>query len=106
MILRILTFFVLLCGVSLGISAQNNFPYEKYLARTMGEIGELNQGLQNASPVAKDPKMNGLIFDADFLYSHVRVKFMNKSRPMSAERKETLGFWQKSFSLDEKVPVM
>ena len=103
MILRIFLISLFLWGTSMSICAQNDFPYEKYLPRTMGEIEELSVALQNSTPDANNPKTAGLIFDADFLYSHVRMKFMNKSRPVPAERKETLGFWQKTFSLDEKV---
>ncbi len=99
---KIFLFLFVLLGSCLAIYAQDDFPYDKYLPRTLAEIGELNVALQNASPAGKDLKMGGLIFDADFLYSHARVKFMNKSRPISADRKELMGLWQKTFSIDEK----
>lgn len=101
--LKIVCLILLVMGSVFSVSAQNDFPYEKYISRTLAEIGDLNLALQNADKGIKDAKAGVLIFDADFLYSHVRVKFMNKSRSMSAERKELLGLWQKTFGLDEKA---
>ena len=103
MILKILIISFVLIGNSLAAYAQNDFAYEKYLPRTLGEIEELAVAMQNTKPEINNPKSGELIFDADFLYSHVRVKFMNKSRPVSAERKEVMGLWQKTFAFDEKV---
>ncbi len=102
MMVKIFFFSFILLGNCLAIYAQSDFPYDKYSPRTMGEIEELSLVMQNSMPDA-NIKTGGLIFDADFLYSHVRMKFMNKSRPVSAERKEVMGVWQRTFSLDEKT---
>src|ERR1044072_2209760 len=102
MMVKIFFFSFFLLGNCLAAYAQNDFPYDKYSPRTLAEIGELNAVTEKASPDINDPKTSGRILDADFLYSRVRVKFMNKSRPISAERKELMGFWQKTFGLDEK----
>lgn len=99
--IKIPVLMILLFACALQATAQNNFPYENYKTRTLSEILEISADLQK-KPNEKLP-VPDTIFSGDFLHSQVRVKFMSKSRPISTERKELLGSWQKSFSVDART---
>ena len=101
--LKLSFLLVLLVGaITLPATAQSDFPYERYKQRTLAELIEEGSNLP-AKTGDKASQRPTFIFDADFNYSRVRVRFMERSRPISSESKELLGFWQKSFSIEQKV---
>jgi hypothetical protein len=103
MIHKVAILTVVILAFSITSAAQNDFPYEKYKNRTLAEI--LQMSLDMGKPSDNVP-IPSIIFSGDFLHSSVRVKFMNKSRPISATRKEIMTLWQKTFSVDEKLVTL
>lgn len=100
MIRKVVILAAVILAFSIPAAAQNDFPYEKYKNRTVAEVLQLSFDIK---PPDDKGITTSLIFSADFLHSSARVKFMNKSRPISAARKELMTHWQKSFSVDEKL---
>ena len=84
-------------------AAQGDFPYEKYKQRTLAELIADGSNLPVKSDGNKVLPRPDFVFDADFNFSRVRVRFMDRSRPISVESKELLSFWQKSFAIDQEV---
>lgn len=103
-------FLLLLTLIFIGNSftayAQSDFPYDKYKPRTLSET--INQDPEGkAADLIITKKDIPLVFSyTDLLYSQVRVKFMNKSRPFSADRKETFDLWKKTLAIDEKIVAL
>lgn len=102
---NLLILLFILIGNSLVIYAQeDSFPYDVYKPRTLSEIVILNLDVKNADvTVGKSKEAPQMVLNADLLHSQVRVKFMNKSRPISADRKELLKLWQKTFGIEDKI---
>lgn len=103
MIFRIFFLFLFLAGTFLTVSAQDDFPYKRYVPRTLAELDEMNMNVLKTDPNIKIPKLGIPLFDSDFLFSHVRVKFMNRSRPISLERKGLIYLWRQFSEVDEKI---
>lgn len=98
----ILALFVLaFCAAT--VRAQDEFPYDVYKPRTVSEMVALNADGKNADVVYGKTDAPQMVLYADFLHSQTRVKFANKSRPISAARRELLKFWQTTFKMDEKI---
>lgn len=83
--------------------AQNDFPYDKYKPRTLSETISLDPEGKNADVIIMKKDVPQMVAYTNLLYSQVRVKFMNKSRPFSTDRKETLDLWKKTFGIEDKV---
>ena len=108
------SFFItllLICGV-LVTFGQNEFDSAKYKSRTLAEIVELNSDLKSADiTVSKNTDINIALKEktvqtalyTNLLHSQVRIKFLNKSRPISTERKDLLNKWRISLGIDEKI---
>ncbi len=84
-------------------NAQDGFPYDKYKPRTLGEMIEINSDIKKADVTMEKAGKLQMTLNADPLYSQVRVKFMNQSRPISTERKDLIKIWQTTFNADERV---
>lgn len=105
--LKLLTFLTLvIAGNLLPVLAQDKFPYEVYKPRTLSEIVALNSDLKSADVIIGKKDIPQITLNADFLHSQARLKFMNKSRPVSSDRKELLKIWQKTFAVDEKIAAL
>ena len=104
--LKLLFILFIFAGSAAAIRAQNTFPYEVYKARTVSEIIAANADLKTADVVFGKKDAPQMVLYADFLHSEARVKFMNKSRPISAARKELIKFWQTTFGIDEKLAAL
>ena len=101
----LLTAFIFI-GNLLTISAQDDFPYDKYKPRTLYETIGLDSEGKNADIIITKKDVPQMVAYTNLLYSQVRVKFMNKSRPFSADRKETLDLWKKTLAIDEKTVAL
>lgn len=99
----VLIFVFILFGSSMTVYAQNKFPYELYKSRTLNEIIEINADLKNADLIIKKEEIPQITLNGNPLYSQVRLKFMNKSRPISTDRMDLVKLWQKTFDADERV---
>lgn len=104
--LKLLFILFIFAGGAAAVRAQNNFAYEAYKARTVSEIITVNADLKNADVVFGKKDAPQMVLYSDFLNSEARVKFMNKSRPISAARKELIKFWRTTFGIDEKVAAL
>lgn len=96
----------LLASIAFCCAAQaqtNDFPYEKYKERTLAELVETGASMPKTDDAGRQLQSPDLILDADFHYSRTRVKYLGSSRPMSAQSKELLGLWQKSFSIAQNI---
>jgi len=104
---KILKYLLILALVfvanSLTIYAQGSFPYEEYEPRTLSEIVSLNADVKNADVIVGKKDVPHIVLNANFLHSQARVKFMNKTRPVSTDRKELLKIWQKTYGIEERI---
>jgi hypothetical protein len=107
MLKKILLIGLILVGSFLNVAAQDGFDYDKYKTRTLKEIVESNSDLKSADiTISKENNPQAdpqIVVYGNLLHSEVKVRFMNKSRPISAERKEIIEIWKKSFKIDEKI---
>lgn len=98
--------FILFVVAAGSARAQDRFPYEEYKSRTLAEIVALDADAKNADVITGKKDAPQMVLHADFLHSQVRLKFMNKSRPVSPERKALLKMWQTTFGIDEKIAAL
>ncbi len=104
----IFTALFLVTALSFSASAQDKFPYDKYKNRTLSEIVEQSSDFPKAVFDAEGkplpvPGIPDFMFSPDFLHSQVRVRFMNKVRPIQAETKDVLNKWKTTFNIDDKL---
>ena len=84
--------FVVLFSASDAINAQD-FDYDRYKPRTLSELIDLN------NPKLEDSAKKQFVISGDWFHSQVRLKYIGTSRLLSAERKELLNNWKKSFAI-------
>jgi len=70
-----------------------DFDYDRYKPRTLAELIDLN------NPKLTDGAKKQFVISGDWFHSQVRLKYVGTSRLLSAERKELLNNWQKSFNI-------
>lgn len=93
-----LSFLILtITFLSIYCDAQD-FPYDKYLTRTLAELVDDNSPKPNR-PVEKID----LLISAKPFYSAVRVKYVGGSRPISDTKKMLIKTWQESLGYDANV---
>ena len=77
-----------------------NFDYDRYKPRTLSELIELN------NPKLEEPMKKLLITSGEWFHSQVRLQYVGTSRPFSAERKELLENWKRSFKINDETAAM
>lgn len=92
-------FSVILFSAAHSVDAQN-FDYDRYKPRTLSELIELN------NPKLEDSAKKLFITSGDWFHSQVKMQYVGTSRPLSAEHKDLLENWKKSFKISEKVAAM
>lgn len=97
----LLTFIFI--GNLFTVYAQDDFPYDRYKPRTLSETISLDPEGKNADVIIEKKSIPQMVAYTNLLYSQVRVKFMNKSRPLSVDRKETLDLWKKTLAMEDKT---
>ena len=93
---------VVLAG-GLGVRAQDTFPYDQFMPRTVGEL--VRAGAASID-VDNDPAKVHMMIDAKPFLSAIRLKYVGTSRPVPAERRQVLEMYQKSMQPKADIPSL
>lgn len=79
--------------------AQERFPYEEYLPRTLSELTAIDE--KDSKTIPNSDK-GQLIVHAKPFYSAIRVRFVGTSKPLVKEEKDYLKLWQSTLGYPEE----
>jgi len=89
--------------LSVGVRAQDKFPYDQYDPRTVAELVQAGE----ASILGDiDASKVHMMIDAKPFYSAIRLKYVGTSRPVPAEKKEVFKMYQQSMHPAVDVPSL
>ena len=98
----LLFFAITIFFASVKPNFAQDFPYDKYLPRTLAELSAMaEEGTKNMP----GDKGQFLIHGKPF-YSAVRVKFIGTQKPLVKDELDYLKMWQTSLGYDEEVPKL
>ena len=99
-----LLFLLLACAADAG-ARQQEFPWDKYQARTFAEMVRRNaEGAAEAD--ARNDNKVAVVMSGDPQYSQVRVTYTGTTRKLSGARKEHLSDWAKTFGVRPEVVAL
>jgi hypothetical protein len=93
-------FVLLISFLSAKSNIAQDFPYDKYLPRTLAELTAMDE--TDAKNIPESPK-GQFIIHANPFYSAVRVKFIGTVKSLETEEKEYLKMWQSSLGYDAEI---